>query len=53
MEKLAQLAGGSFKTVHDSLRIDGRLSQHIIFSYIASYEGQSCTQSLLRPDLKN
>ncbi|WP_260472242.1 phage integrase N-terminal domain-containing protein [Enterobacter roggenkampii] len=32
MEKLALLAGGSFKTVHDSLRIAGRLSQHLIFS---------------------
>lgn len=29
MEKLALLAGGSFKTVHDRLRITGRLSQHL------------------------
>lgn len=29
MEKLALLAGGSFKTVHDRLRIAGRLSQHL------------------------
>lgn len=29
MEKLALLAGGSFKTVHDPLRIAGRLSQHL------------------------
>lgn len=29
MEKLALLAGGSFKTVHDRLRIARRLSQHL------------------------
>ncbi|EOZ6413893.1 phage integrase N-terminal domain-containing protein [Cronobacter turicensis] len=29
MEKLALLAGGSFKTVHDRLRIVGRLSQYL------------------------
>ncbi|EPE0992652.1 phage integrase N-terminal domain-containing protein [Cronobacter sakazakii] len=29
MEKLALLAGGSFKTVHDHLRIAGRLIQHL------------------------
>ncbi|HFQ5669593.1 phage integrase N-terminal domain-containing protein [Enterobacter roggenkampii] len=32
MEKLALLAGGRFNTIHDSLRIAGRLSQHLIFS---------------------
>lgn len=29
MEKLALLAGGSFKTIHDRIRIAGRLSQHL------------------------
>ncbi|EOW4566042.1 phage integrase N-terminal domain-containing protein [Proteus mirabilis] len=29
MEKLALLAGDSFKTVHDRLRIARRLSQHL------------------------
>ncbi|AGE88250.1 phage integrase N-terminal domain-containing protein [Cronobacter sakazakii] len=29
MEKLALLAGGSFKTVHDCFRISGRLIQHL------------------------
>ncbi|WP_309599694.1 phage integrase N-terminal domain-containing protein, partial [Klebsiella pneumoniae] len=37
MEKLALLAGGSFKTVHDRLRIAGRLSQHLKSSHIESY----------------
>lgn len=29
MEKLALLAGGSFKTIHDRIRIAGRLIQHL------------------------
>ncbi|WP_416187057.1 phage integrase N-terminal domain-containing protein [Enterobacter sichuanensis] len=51
--KLTLLAGGNFKTVHDRLRIAGRLSQHLRTSYIESYIWQPCALTLLRPDLKN
>lgn len=37
MEKLALLAGSSFKTVHARLRIAERLSQHLKSSHIESY----------------